>query len=152
QGQRWLVADGFVETMGMRLVAGRSISADDVRSGASVGVLSERGLKLVWPGVEPRDAIGRLLEFGGEPPRQVIGVVSDVRSGYDDDPFPSLYAPLGADRFRWMMYVARGLPGRSIAVADVTRTLEQHGIPATRVTVALVRNRFERGIVDHRFR
>ena len=82
RGQRWSVTEDFIETMGMRVLAGRTMSAAEVRATTPVGLLSESGLALVWPGVTAAQAIGRFIEFQGEAPRQVVGVVSDVRSRY----------------------------------------------------------------------
>jgi putative ABC transport system permease protein len=152
QGQRWSVTDGFVETMGMRLLAGRPISASEVRTVAPVGMLSESGLRLVWPGVAPREAVGRLLEFPAEDPRQVVGVVSDVRGSYAERPWPSLYVPLGSARFRSMFYAVRMAPGRTLSVADVAHALQQRGHAPTLVRVSSVTALFDQGIVDQKFR
>jgi hypothetical protein len=62
---RWQVTNQHFDAMGMRLVAGRTMTATEVRDQASVGVLSELGLRLVWPGIAPPNAIGRMLEFFG---------------------------------------------------------------------------------------
>jgi hypothetical protein len=115
-------------------------------------MLSESGLRLVWPGVAPREAVGRLLQFPGEDPRQVVGVVSDVGGSYAQRPWPSLYVPLGSTGFRSMGYVVRMAPGRTLSVADVAHALQQRGHAPTFVQVAPVTVRFDQGIVDQKFR
>jgi predicted permease len=152
RGQRWSVTDGFVEAMGMRVVAGRTISSAEVTSAAPVGMLSQLGLNLVWPGVTPQQAVGRFLEFPGEAPRQVVGVVSDVRDTYARTPYPSLYVPLGSAGFRWMMYVARATPGHQLSASEITHALEQLEIPATQVGVYSSTERFKLGLVNYKFR
>jgi predicted permease len=67
---RWRVTSGFFDTMKMRLIAGRQLSATEVADDASVGVLSESGLRVVWPGIRADEALGRRLRFQGEPDRQ----------------------------------------------------------------------------------
>jgi hypothetical protein len=151
-GQRWSVTDGFVEAMGMRVLAGRPIAADEVRTMAPVGMLSQSGLRLVWPGVTPQEAVGRLLQFPGEDPRQVVGVVSDVRGSYDQRPWPSLYVPLGSTGFRFAVYAVRMAPGRTLAVADVAHRLQQRGFTPSFVRVSSVTARFDQGLVDQKFR
>ena len=153
RGQRWSVTEDFIETMGMRVLAGRTMSAAEVRATTPVGLLSESGLALVWPGVTAAQAIGRFIEFQGEAPRQVVGVVSDVRSRYDDQPTPSLYVPLGSDGFRFMMYATRLAPAAAISVPDLSARLEQAGYrPSRAVSASAVTARFDRSIVDQRFR
>ena len=75
---RWQVTSGFFDTMGMRVLAGRHMSAREVASDAPVGVLSEAGLRMVWP------ASARTTRLEGRcalpvSDRTVVGVVSDVR-------------------------------------------------------------------------
>ncbi len=93
-GFRWQVTNGFFETVGMRVIAGRTFSSADLIQPGKVGILSQMGLHLVWPGIQPAEAVGRMLEFPGEAPRQVIGVVSDVRSSYARAPL-ALPLPAG---------------------------------------------------------
>ena len=152
RGQRWRVTDGFVETMGMRIVAGRTITPDEFQSVAPVGMLSESGLRLLWPGVPPRDAVGRVMQLPGEPARQVVGIVSDVRGGYAERPWPSLYVPLGPDGLRFMDYVVRIRAGQSLSTDDVIRQLRQAGYAPQGVDASPIEERLTRGVADDRFR
>jgi hypothetical protein len=61
--QRCPATGGFMETLGMRIIAGRSLSSEDVERGTPVGVLSLAGLEFVWPEVTPDAAVGRVLQF-----------------------------------------------------------------------------------------
>jgi hypothetical protein len=138
------VTDQFVETLGMRLVAGRSITAAEVTALAPVGVLSESAVRLLWPAVSPRAAVGREMRLADDSPREVIGVVADVRRSYTDNPRPSLYVPSGSKGFRFMEYAVRLAPGASISVTDVTRRLTATGVTPTRVAV----NPFDRSLAS----
>ena len=69
-----IATDGFVETMGMHLVAGRDISPGDVGSSDSVVVINETTAKHFWHGT---DALGKLLRVDGN--RRVVGIVQDVK-------------------------------------------------------------------------
>ncbi|HKO17044.1 MAG TPA: ABC transporter permease [Gemmatimonadaceae bacterium] len=70
-----VATDGYVSAMGMRIIAGRDLSPEDVESREKVVVINETGAKTFWPG---RDAVGKLLRVGGDD-RRVVGIVGDVR-------------------------------------------------------------------------
>jgi hypothetical protein len=138
--------------MNMRVLAGRHLSPSEVDSDAPVGVLSESGLRLVWPGLRAGEAIGKTLRFPGEQPREVVGVVSDVRSSHAATPIPSLYLPLSSHNFRRAEFIIRMAPGATPAVADFRNRILQSGVPATSVTVGDVSQRLRSGLADQRFR
>jgi predicted permease len=92
-----LVTDGYLEAIGMRLMRGRTMRAEDTMSGAPpVAVINERLASLAWPGEDP---IGRRLSTWTRAPdipewREVVGIVGDVRSlGPDTPPMPELFLP-----------------------------------------------------------
>jgi putative ABC transport system permease protein len=91
-----IVTPEFFTTMRMRLLKGRSISAEDGPEAAPVAVISERMARDNWPGQDP---IGKYLKLGSregpEPERRVIGVVADIRSSaFETSPGPTTYVPL----------------------------------------------------------
>jgi putative ABC transport system permease protein len=76
----WQIAtDGYLETLGERLVRGRSIRGSDDENGMLVGLINERMAQAYWPGQDP---IGRRFRVGANPQRPwvtVVGIVRDVR-------------------------------------------------------------------------
>lgn len=71
------MSSDYLEVMGLDLVAGRGIQADDDRMGAApVTVLNRTMAELLWPG---ETAVGRCVRPGGAeaPCTTVIGVVED---------------------------------------------------------------------------
>jgi predicted permease len=150
-GYRWEVTDGFFETLGIPVVAGRSITHEDLAVHADVAVLSERGLALVWPGVEPSAAVGRSLEFAGEPIRRVVGVVGDVRGSFAQEPEPSIYIPLQSNGFRFMMFAARMAPGAAPPIVELRDRLRHLPLSADPSSAALSRQ-LSNGLVDQEFR
>ena len=69
----------YFATLRIPLVAGRGFSANDFERLAPIVVLNETAARRLWPDSE---AVGRLVvvEWGKAPaPRQVVGVVADVR-------------------------------------------------------------------------
>jgi predicted permease len=149
---RWQVTDGFFATMGMRLVAGRRMTTAEMASDAPVGVLSESGVGVVWPGVRAADAVGRMLAFPGEREREIVGVVSDVRAAYSAPSSPSLYLPLNDRNFRLAQFVVRMPPGVPPVLSDVRRRLSEAGVAASAVNMRDVEDGLRSGLGDQRFR
>ncbi len=87
---RFLTA-GYLETLGVELVAGRAIrEGDDVRS-TPVVVINRAAAERYFQGVDP---IGQSLRFWGID-RQIVGVIGDERfQGVDRPAEPAAYAPL----------------------------------------------------------
>jgi putative ABC transport system permease protein len=100
------VAGGYFETMGMRLLRGRTIARGDIERREPVVVVSETLAKRLFPG---QDAIGQRLVSNRAPRERpltwltIVGVVSDtpVRTLAEANPLPQLFMPMsiagGAD-------------------------------------------------------
>jgi predicted permease len=73
-----IVSDGYLQAMGIRLLAGRAFSAEDTQSSQPVAVINETLARTLWPG---QNALGQIVmgQGTGGPGRQVVGLVSDVR-------------------------------------------------------------------------
>ncbi|MGH7678399.1 MAG: ADOP family duplicated permease [Gemmatimonadaceae bacterium] len=123
-----LVSDDFIETIGVRLQRGRLLNDADLVSGAPwVVVVNETFAKSVFGQDDP---IGKRISgwtaVRGVPEwREIVGVVSDVRSfGRDNDTPPEIYMPFSqAPSNAWNSYqramtiVAKARPGATIAPA-----------------------------------
>jgi predicted permease len=118
-----VVTPGYLETMRLRLVRGRTIDHRDRAISPGVVVINETLANLHWPGEE---AIGRRFELGGGAGPgwvEVVGVVGDVRHGrLDEARRPQMYLAHPQFRFwggggtvRWMeMVVASSLPSAEL--------------------------------------
>jgi putative ABC transport system permease protein len=87
-----IVSPGYVEAMGLRLIDGRSLTAQD-RDGAPVVLLVNQALARQYLGDK---AVGTRLQgiFGGET-AEIVGLVGDVRhAGLDREPQPEMYVSL----------------------------------------------------------
>jgi predicted permease len=71
-----IASDGYLNAMGISLLAGRDFTAHDSASDKPVIVINETLARTLWPGQNP---IGQVLVGAGYVDREVIGVVSDVR-------------------------------------------------------------------------
>jgi len=74
------IAPGYLRSMRIPLLAGREISSTDTAERPAVAMVSESFAKEYWPGENP---IGKHLTLTFYPgiPREVVGVVGDVKQG-----------------------------------------------------------------------
>jgi len=84
-----LVSSGYLDAMGLRLVAGRFVTDQDTASSLRVFVVNEAFASAHFPG---EDVVGRRLNMGRGEPTEIVGVVGDVHHrGLDSQPSPELY-------------------------------------------------------------
>jgi putative ABC transport system permease protein len=93
------VSPGYFDTFRIPLLRGRLFTDRDDSGAAHVVLISETMAKQFWPQSDP---VGELITMGilmgpefAEPPRQIIGVVGDVRDiGLNSSPEPTMYVPI----------------------------------------------------------
>jgi predicted permease len=122
------VSPRFFETLGIRMIAGRDFSAQDVRNGRPVAIVNERFVKKYMA----NGALGRLfhVEQGpGEdaPPKyEVVGVVADTK--YTDlreelPPIAYLAAAQQDDREPYLQLVVHSAVGTSRLIPSVSQVI-----------------------------
>lgn len=97
-----LVSPGYIETLGVTLVKGRSLDERDGALGLPVAVVSEELVRQSWPGEDPLGKRVRRIRAGERGPwMTVVGVVKDVkedRFGFRIDR-PVWYVPYAQQTF-----------------------------------------------------
>jgi len=95
---KW-IAEGYFETMGNPVVAGRGITWADIHDRASVAVVSENLAREYWP--DPAQALGkRIRPTPTDPWREIVGVVGPERDEGVTEPAPTIvYWPMAIDHF-----------------------------------------------------
>jgi len=92
-----LVSPGYFEALGIPVLRGRGLIADDGREPVGV-VVNQAAVRRFWPDSDPlgdRVGIGSLDGDYWYPPATVVGVVADVRNaGLAADTQPALYFPI----------------------------------------------------------
>ena len=104
-----LVADRFVETMGMGLIAGRTFTSWDDSDHPGVAIVNQTLARRHWPGLDP---VGRRIRISSQseaPWLTVVGVVKDIRHVHlSSPPEPELYVPYSQNAwYGWMSLVVR---------------------------------------------
>jgi ABC-type antimicrobial peptide transport system permease subunit len=79
------ISPKYFSVLEIPLKAGRTFSGDPAERGV---IINEALARLLWPG---ESAVGRTLESSG--PREVIGVIADVRTDQLDRVEPTLFEP-----------------------------------------------------------
>jgi predicted permease len=105
-------SEGYFESMGIRLKAGRFFTPQDGRPGTPpVVIVNENFARMAWPA--EKDVVGKRIAFNGlkNPWMDVIGVTGEVKHyGLERPMRPGLYFP------------AQMLPDRTSAMAVIIRT------------------------------
>jgi len=96
----WLtISPGFFEVFRIPVTRGRTLTIRDNAGALPVVLINETMARQFWKTGDPladRLVIGKgiMREFNDEPPRQIIGIVGDVRdAGLNNDPGPRMYVP-----------------------------------------------------------
>jgi predicted permease len=117
------VTPGYFETMGIPVIAGRSIDARDGPDAPTIAVINEEAARLYWPNENP---IGRRLRYGvagaAEPQWiTIVGLVENTRAnGALEDVRPQIFLPHAQPSpyfvVRFMTIVVRA-PGDPLGIA-----------------------------------
>jgi predicted permease len=104
--QPFAVGEGYFEAMGIPLLRGRAITAQDERGAPRVAVINAEMARRFWPG---RDPIGQRITLSDTSNyRTVVGVVADVaQEAIAAKPYPQLYASAAQDLSSTMTLVVR---------------------------------------------
>jgi predicted permease len=90
---KW-IGEGYLETLQIPLLSGRSFTWDDIHNRAPLAMLSESLAREVFG--SPEAAMGQYLAARPDPPewKEIIGIVADVRDdGMDQNPPALVYWP-----------------------------------------------------------
>ena len=144
------VTAGYLEAMGIPLVAGRWLQESDRQGGAYVLVVNETLQRVYFPG----GAIGRQIRFRGQT-REIVGVVGDKRHrNLRVEPEPDLFVPrtqLADPRgFSWV--VVRHGGSAEPLVAAIRSAVREVDPGVAIAAVASMSERVDRTLAPDRFR
>jgi len=110
-----IVSDGYLEAMGIPLLAGRDFTALDTTDSEQVIIINKTLAEKLWPGQDP---VGQMVTQDGG--RRVIGVVGGVRHvTVEQDSGSEMYLPMRQtnDYSAVQLVVRTMLPQASVATA-----------------------------------
>jgi predicted permease len=85
------VTPGYFRTLGISLLSGRDVTAEDSASAVPVAMISETAARHWWPG---RSAVGEEVQVDEKTPLRVVGVVADTHSrSLAESPRVVIYVP-----------------------------------------------------------
>jgi predicted permease len=127
---KW-VGEGYFETMGNPVVAGRAITWRDVHEMANVAVVTENFATEYWS--SPREAVGKRIRPSPDRAwREIVGVVGNVHDdGVSEEATSTVFWPMlqrelgsdGAETRRTMSYAVRTARLDTAALVDEIRTV-----------------------------
>jgi putative ABC transport system permease protein len=94
-----LISSGYFDAFKIPVLRGRAFTDRDEAGAPPVVIINQTMARKFWPNGDPlndRLVIGKGVgpEEEGDPPRQIVGVVGDVRyGGLDQAPPPTMYIP-----------------------------------------------------------
>jgi hypothetical protein len=130
---RLAIAEGFFETLGVGLLRGGSIRAEQVDRGEDVAVVSASLARTLWGEEDPIGRHLRLPESGRERTLTVIGVAPEI-AYWPARPRPPhrVYVPLAvtAESRRTLKLIARRKAGHAVVDERLREALETAGVAA----------------------
>ena len=115
---------GYFEGLEIPLVRGRSFNDRDASNAPLVAMINEATAKQFWPGEDPigkRITMGQpfLPEISDPQPREIVGIVKDVReTGLDEDAPTIVYVPLPQTPAPLLTMVVRLIPVSLVVKTD----------------------------------
>lgn len=143
-----IVSDGFLETLAIPLVRGRTYERADRASERRIVLVNRAMVSRHFAGLDP---IGRRItyQFGDQSvTAEVIGVVGNVRhDGLNDEPRAALYLPHFQVSTGAVWFAARG-PGSASELADAVKSAIWTSNPGISVRrAAVLKDRFAQSLI-----
>jgi predicted permease len=134
--ERYVIDEGYLETMGIRPLRGRDFTSRDAQTSEQVMLVNETAAREIWPGEDP---IGQHIHVSDpkSAPRTVVGIVADVHH-YTLDAAPTMqfYLPVRQTDTSDLIFAVRcaGEPSQmATTVRQAIRSVDDT-LPIYRVT------------------
>jgi putative ABC transport system permease protein len=115
-----VITPGYFQTMGVPVLAGRSVAEQDAATAAPVILVNQATAKRYWPGEDP---VGKRVQFndpGTQPWMTVIGVVANIRNDLSEMPKDEIYVPYTQADSHFMVLAVR-TAGDPLSIASAVR-------------------------------
>jgi putative ABC transport system permease protein len=118
-----VISPDYFRTMAIPLLKGRYFSPQDVKGDVGVTIVNQAMVDRYFPGEEP---LGKrlIIDYGQKIPREIVGVVGNVKHyGLDASVKSESYVPLADDPWRVMSFALRTNSDPSGFAATVRRAV-----------------------------
>ena len=89
----WTVDTGYLDTLGVALLAGREFTPADTTDSGDVAIVNETFARRAWPSVSPAAVVGRTY-LSGDEPVTIVGLAADAKYvTLGEAPTPFVYRP-----------------------------------------------------------
>jgi putative ABC transport system permease protein len=142
---------GYFQTMGIPLLKGRDFTEQDAEKAPPVLIINETMARLHFAGEDP---VGKTMIIGyGEPvPRQIIGVVGDVKhAGLAKDLRAEAYGPYAQTPLPFTTLVVRSTSDTASLLAAIRREVQAVDKDQPLANVKTMRERISNSIAQPRF-
>jgi putative ABC transport system permease protein len=123
-----IVMDRYFETMGMKMVAGRSLDDRDRANTPAVAVVNETLAQRLFPGRAIADVLGQPIRIGSitGATNQIVGVAANIRSRRPDmPPDPEVYVPFEQFPTPSLTYTVRATGDPALLSNQIRSTMAQ---------------------------
>jgi len=149
------VSPDYFSAMGMRLVRGRAFTARDNETAPAVVIIGETLARQQWPNEDP---IGRRLTIGysstkaAPAPREVVGIVADVKQAEVSEPAPpEMYTPFPQTPWPFMSVVVRTTGDPTAMMGSLRATMNRLDPDQAFGDLKLVTDYVSKAIAEPRF-
>jgi len=97
------ITPNYFATLKTPILRGRDFTDRDTESARRVAIVNESMARLYWPGKDPLGQCITIDYLPGDPPREIVAVVGDMRlSRTQQDARPMMYVPLSQQGPQWI--------------------------------------------------
>ena len=123
-----IVMDRYFETMGVPMIAGRSLDDRDRKATGLVAVVNETLAKRLFPNLQPAEIVGQPIRIFGNngPTNEIVGIAANIRSRRPEmPPDPEVYVPFEQNPTPGLSYIVRAQGDPSGLTGQIRATLAQ---------------------------
>jgi putative ABC transport system permease protein len=123
-----IVMDRYFETMGIPMVAGRSLDDRDRQATGLVAVVNETLAKRLFPNLQPAEIVGQPIRIFGNngPTNEIVGIAANIRSRRPEmPPDPEVYVAFEQNPTPGLSYVVRAQGDPAALTGQIRAQLSQ---------------------------